>query len=469
MKKLLIPFTIIAFLVSSCDVTSIDDDLNKNPNLPSSANPTQLIANAMLWLPGLGSAPSGGYNSTPQGEYNAQYLAQTIYVDGSLYQEGATSFYWFYQEPLINLQTAIDNSTIANQIAVSKILKAYYIWHMTDRWGDIPYSAALMGADNFTPVYDTQESIYTSLFALLKEAKDQIDMSASLNSDIMYDGDMDKWVKFSNTVRLLMALRLSEVSPQLAQQEFNAALSDGVMTSNDDSFIFKHLANENNESFWYDQVVRSSRDWWALSENLVSLMKPVDDPRLPMYGDLPQNGAEEYIGLPFGTPEEGIDPDEYSQLGSDMYEQDAPVYLVTYPQVLFAKAEAAARGWTGEDAESNYNSAVEHSLLQWTGSTDSAAEFLAQPEVAYDASNAIERISTQRYVHLFLHGFEAWAEYRRTGYPDNMVSPLGRDVPLRQSYTSDEALNNTANYEEAVNRQFGGENNLYGRLWWDVE
>lgn len=464
MKKLLIPFTIIAFLFSSCDVTSIDEDINNNPNLPSNADPSQLIANAMLSLSGL-----SGSEQAVQGQYNAQYLSETIYVDGSLYQESATNFYVWYQGPLINLEEAINNSTLPNQIAVSNILKAYYYWHLTDRWGDIPYTEALMGAENFTPVYDTQEAIYTSLFEVLKEAKNQIEVSGSLRSDIMYNGDMEKWIKFSNTVRLLMALRLSEVNPQLAEQEFNAALSDGVMTSNDDSFVFQHLANEDNENYWYDQVVRTSRDWWALSEGLVSLMKPVDDPRLSYYGDLPNDNETEYIGLPFGTPEEGIDPNEYSLLGSDMYEQDAPVYLVTYAQVLFAKAEAAARGWTSEDAESNYNAAIENSFLQWTGSTTGAASFIAQPEIAYDSSNPIERISEQRYVHLFLHGFEAWAEYRRTGYPDIMVSPLGRDVPLRQSYTSDEALNNTANYEEAVNRQFGGENNLYGRLWWDVE
>lgn len=467
MKKLLIPFTIIALLVSGCDITSIDDDINQNPNLPSEASPPQLIANAMLSLPGL-----SGSSQAVQGQYNAQYLSETIYVDGSLYQESTTNFYPWYQGPLVNLQTVIDNSKNANEVAVAKILKAYFVWHMTDRWGDIPFSEALMGADNFTPVYDTQESIYNSLFTLLKEAGGEIQASGSLRSDIMYNGNMEKWVTFSNTVRLLMALRLSEVDPQLAQQEFNDALSDGVMNSNDDSFVFQHLANADNENYWYDQVVRTSRDWWALSEGLVDLMQPVDDPRLSLYGNLPRSadeGSNEYVGLPFGTPEEGIVLDNYSLLGSDMYEQDAPVYLVTYAQVLFAKAEAAARGWTGEDAASNYNAAVENSLLQWTGSTDGAAEFLAQPEVAYDPANAIERISTQRYVHLFLHGFEAWAEYRRTGYPDNMVSPLGRDVPLRQSYTSDEALNNTANYEDAIERQFGGKNNLYGRLWWDVE
>ena len=467
MKKLLIPFTIIALLVNGCDITSIDDDINKNPNLPSDASAPQLIANAMLSLPGM-----SGSEQAVQGQYNAQYLSETIYVDGSLYQEATTNFYTWYQGPLVNLQTAIDVSNSTNEIAVAKILKAYFIWHMTDRWGDIPYSEALMGAENFTPVYDTQESIYNSLFALLKEAAGEIEASGSLQSDIMYDGDIDKWITFSNTVRLLMALRLSEVDPQLAQQEFNDALSDGVMTSNDDSFVFRHLANENNENYWYDQVVRTSRDWWALSTGLIGLMQPVDDPRLSFYGDIPraaENGSTEYIGLPFGTPEEGIVATDYSLLGEDMYQQDAPVYLVTYAQTLFARAEAAAMGWTGEDAESHYNAAVENSLLQWSGSTEGATDFLAQPEVAYDPANAIERISTQRYVHLFLHGFEAWAEYRRTGYPDMMVSPLGRDVPLRQSYTSDEALNNTANYEEAIERQFGGENNLYGRLWWDVE
>jgi hypothetical protein len=408
----------------------------------------------MLSLPDI-----SGSGQAVQGQYNAQYLSETIYVDGSLYQESTTNFYPWYQGPLINLQAAIDNSNSANEIAVAKILKAYFVWHMTDRWGDIPYTEALMGAENFTPVYDTQESIYNRLFALLKEAGDEIQTSGTLKSDIMYNGDMEKWITFSNTIRLLMALRLSEVDPQLAQQEFNDALSDGVMTSIDDSFVFQHLANADNENYWYDQVVRTSRDWWALSEALVGLMQPLDDPRLSYYGDIPraaEDGSTEYIGLPFGTPEEDIVANEYSLLGEHMYEQDAPVYLVTYAQVLFAKAEAAARGWTGEDAASNYNAAVENSLLQWTGTTDGAEEFLAQPEVTYDPANAIERIATQRYIHLFLHGFEAWAEYRRTGYPDIMVSPLGRDVPLRQSYTSDEALNNTTNYEEAIGRQFGG-------------
>ncbi|MDZ7681452.1 MAG: SusD/RagB family nutrient-binding outer membrane lipoprotein [Fodinibius sp.] len=128
------------------------------------------------------------------------------------------------------------------------------------------------------------------------------------------------------------------------------------------------------------------------------------------------------------------------------------MYLVTHAQVLFARAEAAQRGWTSESAATNYNNAIEQSIKQWTGSSSNVQTYLAQPEVTYDPTNGIEMIANQRYLHLFMHGYEAWAEYRRTGYPDNMVNPNGRDVPLRQSYTSDEELNNTKNYEEAVQR-----------------
>lgn len=457
MKKLILFITVIAFTFSSCDIASFDEEINQNPNLPSEAAPSQLIANAMLSLPSL--------SSSPQGEYNAQFLSEIIYIDDSLYPESTSSFYWLYQGPLMNLQMAIDNTNNANEAAVAKMLKAYYFWHMTDRWGDIPYSEALNGTDDFTPAYDTQQDIYDDLFDQLKEARDQLEVSGELEDDIIYNGDLEKWRKFGNTVRMLMALRLSEVDEQKAQQEFTEALDDGVMESNDDNFVFQHLADENNENYWYDQIVRQSRIWWALPVRLIDMMEPNDDPRLSVYGD-PAESTGEYDGLPYGTPQ-AVDAENYAQLGSDIYEQDAPVYLVTYAQAQFARAEAAARNWTSEDPATNYNEAVEASVVQWTGSDDGVEELLqAEP---YDPSAPIEQISNQRYVHLFMHGYEAWAEYRRTGFPDNMVNPQGREVPLRQAYTSDEALNNTENYEEAIQRQFDGDDSIYGRLWWDVD
>lgn len=444
-------------LFSNCGIVDIDEDLNRSPNSPSEASAPQLIANAMLSLPGL--------SSSPVGNFMGQYLSETTYVNESLYPAGGTSFYGWYQGPLINLQTVIETATADNQLAVARILKAYYMWNLTDRWGDLPYSEALQGADNFTPAYDTQQQIYADLFTELREAHDQINESVSLSNDIMYGGDMQRWKRFANTVRLLMALRLSEVNESMASGEFNHALNAGVMQSNDDSFVFRHLADANSQNYWYGQIEVAAREWWALTSGLVDLMLPVDDPRLTVYGD-PARETGEMVGMPYGTADEDeLSTEAYSLLGADIRAQDAPVRLVTYPQVLFARSEAALRGWTGEDQQSLYEDAVENSILQWTGSTDGVDAFLAQPEVAYDGT--LERIATQRYVHLFMHGYEAWAEFRRTGYPDNLVEPAGRPIPSRLSYPDTESFNNTDNYNEAVQRQFNGEDNLYGRLWWD--
>ncbi|MEH6706113.1 SusD/RagB family nutrient-binding outer membrane lipoprotein [Galbibacter orientalis] len=461
MKNIYINTLLIALFITSC--SNFDEDINTNPNVPSQASGMQLIAQAELSLPGL--------SSSPQGEFMSQYLAETQYVGTSLYPQQSTSFYGWYQGPLADLQAVItsDNLTgtegpIENQIAVAKILKAYYFWNLTDRWGDIPYSEALKGQEDFTPIYDSQESIYKDLFAELKEASNMI-VTGNLSNDIIYDGDISKWKKFSNTVRMLMALRLSEVDPATAQAEFVSAIDDGVFTSNDDNLFFQHLADANNQNYWYGQIVNQNREWWALTEGLVDQMKPVNDPRLPIYGN-PARDSGEYVGMLYGD-EVNLGTQEYSLLGDAIYAQDAPVYLVTYAQVLFAMAEASQRGWIAGDTASFYESAIESSILQWTGNTDTVADFMMEPGIAFNDAIGIEQIATQRWVHLFMFGYEAWAEWRRTGFPNMMVSPNGAAVPARLSYPDNEAFNNEVNYNEALDRQFGGEDSIYGQLWWD--
>lgn len=460
MKKLYI--TLIAlFLVASCDILEFDDSINNSPNSPSQAAAQQLLANAMMSLSGVSSSTTG--------EFLGQYLAETQYVVSSRYPSGGVSFYGWYQGPLINLESVLTDefSTVTsdNQLAVAKILKAYYFWHLTDRWGDVPFTEALKGGENIAPAYDTQKSIYTNLFALLKEADAQIDVTGTIPSDLIYSGDMSKWKKLGNTIRLLMALRLSEVDAATGKTEFNAALTAGVMSSNDDNFVYKHLADANNQNYWHSQIEVEGREWWALTKTLVDLMEPYGDPRLEVYGD-PARTTGDYVGLPIGSAAAGQNTEAYSLLGAAIREQDAPVYLVTYAQVLFAKAEAKELTWITEDAETNYNAAIEQSFLQWTGSTNGLAAFMAEPDIAYNAATAIEQIATQRYVHLFMHGYEAWAEWRRTGFPAFALSN-GNAVPLRQSYTETESFNNTENYNEAIQRQFGGSDGIYDAIWWD--
>lgn len=462
MKKLYIILLAGSFL-TACN--KFDEDINKNPNLPSNASGTQLIGNAVLSLSGL--------SSSPQGEFHAQYLAETQYPGASLYPDGGTNFYGLYQGPLMNLQKALEaeltptEGPIANQVAVAKILKAYYFWHITDRWGDVPFSEALKGKADFTPKYDRQEAIYDSIFKMLSEANASI-VAGNISNDIVYGGDMTKWKKLGNSIHLLAALRLSEVNATKANTEFNKALTAGVMTANTDNLIFKHLADANNQNYWYGQVVGQNREWWALTETLVDYMNPVSDPRLAIYGK--RNSSNVFKGLQFGTTVGLPNTTGVSIMGTAIYAQSASIYLVTYAQVLFAKAEAAKRGWiAGGDAEAkiNYDLAIEQSVRQWTGATTGLAAMMAAPGMAYDPVNAYKQIGMQRWVHLFMHGFEAWAEWRRTGFPDNLVTPGGRAVPLRHAYPPNEVFNNTENYQQAIQQQFGGTDGLYGKVWWD--
>ena len=462
MKKINIAFLVI-FIFGSCNKFS--DSINTDTNNPNVASNMQLITYAAFSLPDV--------SSSPQGEYYAQFLSETQYPNLSLYNQANFNFYGWYTGPLMNLQAVIDREKpgedewpVNNQMAIAKILKAYFFWHLTDRWGDLPYDDALRGKENFTPGYNTQQEIYDKLFALLKEAADQIS-GADITGDIVYEGDMEKWKKLANTIRLLMALRLSEVDPDRGADEFNDALNAGIMTSNSDNLVYRHLAEAQNQNYWFDQIANQGRYWWALSETLVEHMKPVEDPRLAVYGD--PNTVGEYVGLEYGLTDD-LDQQDPSLLGAAIWEQDAPVYLVTYAQALFAKAEAAKRGWIpggDAEAETNYNLAIEMSVRQWNNnSTAGLAEMMAYPEIEYNPATALEQIATQRWVHLFMHGFEAWAEWRRTGFPA-LTAPQGKAVPTRQAYPNEEEFNNSANFEEAVQRQFGGTNDLYGKVWWD--
>jgi hypothetical protein len=462
-------YILLASVMLAVSCKKFDGSMNVDPNKSTKASGTQLIANAERSLPDI--------SSSPYGVHYPQHLSNTSFTDNSRYTTVYFNFYGWYTGPLMDLETVLTSTLdanegpVVNQIAVAKILKAYYYWFMTDRWGDIPYSEALKGKANFTPKYDKQQDIYNSLFTLLDEANAAI-ITGNIKNDIVYNGDMTKWKKLGNTIHLLMALRLSKVDATKGAAEFNKALANGIMTANTDNFVYQHLADPNNENFWYTQMNRMGRLWYAVSKPLVDYMNLTSDPRLPVFAN--KNSAGNYVGLDYGLPgSTTVVIANYSLLGDKLRLQTAPVYLVTYAQALFAKAEAAKLGWIpGGDieAKANYEAAIQNSVLQWTGSTAGVSTMLAKPEVQYDPANAIKQIATQRWVHLFLHGYEAWAEWRRTGYPALTAAPgaNGDKIPRREAYPTQERSNNTTNYNAAVAAfPYGGADDLNARVWWD--
>ncbi|MBO9636048.1 MAG: SusD/RagB family nutrient-binding outer membrane lipoprotein, partial [Chitinophagaceae bacterium] len=230
MKKSTSIILVTALLVMGTGCTKFDENFNVDPNLPTKASNAQLLTYTINQIPAAIEASAGIL-------YTQQW-AEKPYTDVSRYTVVNYDFYWLYSGALMNLKTILDTKDFniadgskENQLAVSRILRAWFFWHMTDRWGDIPYNDALMGRENFTPAYNSQKDIYYDLLKELKEAAAQIDEGADpVTGDILFNGDMANWKKFANSMRLLMALRLSKIDAAKGKAEFADVADDPLMT-----------------------------------------------------------------------------------------------------------------------------------------------------------------------------------------------------------------------------------------------
>jgi len=305
----------------------------------------------------------------------------------------------------------------------------------------------------------------------LKEAVAQMDNGASPAGDIMFGGDLGQWRIFANTMRMVMALRLSEIDATKGAAEFTAAMNDGVISSNAENIAYSYLADDNNDNPWQDAF--ETRLDYCISATMEDKMSAMSDPRLAVYAN-EATATGTFVGMPYGIEEAAagaIANASVSFLGDALREQTAPSYIYTYAQVLFSLAEAAHLGWIagGEAAAAvYYNDAIKASWEQWGISTATLATYLAQASVAYTPANAMDRIGTQKWISLYLNGYEAWAEWRRIGFPVLSPAPASLNpggIPRRQAYPSFEATLNSTNYSAAVSRI--GTDDLNQRVWWD--
>ena len=460
--------------------------LNVNPNQPSEANTAALLTGAETSLPG-GIINQGTILTSAYPNLYVQYLSDKQYTENSRYSTVGFNYGSIYTGPLDNLQTIIninsDSSTAGNaqqygtnenQIAASTILMSYLFLHLTDRFGDIPFTEALKGRENFRPAFTPQSEIYDSLFVRLKRASDMIDEGSSISGDVMFGGDMHQWKIFANTMRLVMALRISEVAPDKGKTEFQAAMDDGVISSNAENVVYKYIEDNNQDNPWEDAF--ETRLDYTISKTLADTMNALGDPRITMYAN-PAASTGTYVGMPYGVSESeaGAVPNaNVSFLGDAVRQQTSPTYIYTYAQVLFSMAEAAHRNWIpgGEVAAATYyNDAIKASWEQWgVFNQGQYNTYILQPRVAYTPGSALQKIGLQKWIALFLNGYEAWAEWRRLDYPVLQPAPAslntGGGIPVRQAYPSFEATQNTANYNSAVS-DLGGADDLNTPVWWD--
>lgn len=448
-------------------------DINISPNSPSNANTASILTSA---LRNVGAAVTG----IQPGLY-VQHFGDITYIEDSRYKTVNFDYNGFYAGPLINLQFIIQqntdaatkvnaavNGSNANQIATARILKAYFYQFLTDRWGDIPYFDALRGSGNFSPKFDKQQDIYTDLFKEWKEAANQFDAGKTVQGDILLNGNVARWKKFANSLRAIAALRLSKVDAAKGKTEFAAALADGLLASNADNVKYTYLSELNNEHPLYNNYITTNRKDFAVSSTFVDYLAKVNDPRLGAIAD--KNVQGNYRGVPYGVFPPTWKAQDVSLAATAMRQQNSSVNVITYAQILFAQAEAAQLGWISGNAKTLYEAAIKASMEQMGVYTaDAYAKYIAQTAVAFTTDKAIELIATQRWIALFYQSSEAWAEWRRTGFPvlTPAAKPLngGTDIPRRMAYPTTEPTLNKTNYDAVIGSQ--GKDDQYTRVWWD--
>lgn len=484
----LVPLLAIALVTASCD--SGLTGINENPNAPGEVTPQYLFPNGVTSA--VGRVRGGGFDLTFTSLW-AQQIAMDRFTDEDRYsiRPGTIDNNWsgFYSGELEDFATIIqqtDASESPNLLGPALVMKSWTYGVMTDIWGDIPYSEANQGTDNFTPKYDSQEDVYNGLFTDLTAADAMMAPGGGGygSADPIYSGDATKWKQFANSLRLRFALRLIKVDPARAESEATAAIAAGVFTSNADNALLHWPGDGTNDNPFFNTF--RTRDDQHVSQTLVDTLKAlyvsiepgndtIFDPRLGVYADPIASALPDtvYVGAPNGLQDDdaiAIGLTNTSRVGAAYRQRDTPSILMTYSEVLFDEAEAAARGWTGGDAAALYAEGIRASM-QYNGIDNGLIDaYLASPRVAYNAADGLTQIALQKWIALYAEGADAYAEYRRTGVPDLQPGPAvitdPQIVARRLTYPLAEQSFNNENLQAAVAAQGGA--SLNDRVWWDV-
>jgi len=389
---------------------------------------------------------------------------------------------------------------------LGKIVNAFTTARTTDLWGDIPYSEAFTArqtvGQNLFPKFDSQESVYDAILKDLKDASDSLANLAVVHpalatQDLLLKGDVMGWRVFANSLRLRLAMRLSEVAPAKAQAIVGEILGNAtaypLVETNaqnvawymDRTWVFDHnsLGNRSRATSELPQKT------WA-PKLMLDMMVGANDPRVPVVFDTVFDTLSitpRYVGLPSAPDAQPptVDSTRFSRLNVRMFRRNDsfPGYVMTAAEVSFLKAEAYMRGWVSGGAaaaKAAYDTGIRLSIRMYYDAynrntlapdvavpSDSAdSVFINGPNVVYNDS--LERIATQKWIHFgIVQPYEAWAEQRRTDFPVLPPDILGGLVLLRTVrivYPSTEITNNSQNYE-AVRAK----DTPYTRVWWDVK
>ncbi len=456
-------------------------EVNRNPNAPTDVGAQFLLPQAIR--AGVERSFGGGLVMLSHTMIWPQHAVEIQYPDeeqGNVRPDNM-QFYWdsYFANSLRDIRTVVEKgreTSRPNVEAVGFIWETWIFHQLSDLFGDIPYSEALRAEEGIiAPAYDPQQQVYAGMLQKLEDAVAMLQAGGAGfgSGDILYDNDFGKWRRFANSLRMRLAMRMSEADPTTARTEFIAANTSGGFQSNADNAMLRWPgAPYQNPSFedW------QGRDDHGVSATMIDTLRSWVDPRLELYAEpAPLDGV--YRGLRNGIRLPPLSIANYSRIGNFWRRDGAatPSAIMTWSEVLFLQAEAAQRGWISGNAGQLYAQAIRANMDQYdpwspaNAPTDAEiTAYLAEPRVVYNAATGLRQIHFQQWISFFMNGNEAWANWRRTDVPTLVKGPdmsLVR-IPVRFSYPALEQSLNAANLDAAVARQGGGLD-LVTRVWWD--
>ncbi|MCE6990224.1 SusD/RagB family nutrient-binding outer membrane lipoprotein [Dyadobacter sp. CY323] len=477
MKKLII-FLLPVVLLASC-VDSLDD-YNINEKKATVVPPATLFSNALKGLADVLTTPSVNTNNY---RLYVQHWSTTTYLDEPRYNLTARTIpqaLWqaVYRDvisdlneakKILNADALLDAKVKANQLAQLEIMEVYSWAVLVNTFGNVPYTEAL-DPTNPLPKYDDAKTVYDAILVRLDAALAGITPTTAgfTTGDLIYKGDMAKWSKFGNSLKLKLGMIIADVDAAKAKT-LVAAAAPNVFTSNADKAAFPYIGTPPN----YNPIAQnlnilySTRQDFVGSSTLIDPLNALNDPRRSSFFT---TVGDKYVGGNYGFLNTYAN---FSKVGTKIIEPTLEGLLMDYAEVEFFLAEAVERGFiTSGTAASHYNNAVTASITYWGGTPAEAAAYLAQPAVAYATAKGDykEKIGFQKWIALYNRGWEAWVEWRRLDYPKlspptGGSAPAGLAIPVRIIYPINEQTLNPAN-REAAGTAIGGDL-ATTKLWWD--
>ncbi|WP_230470609.1 SusD/RagB family nutrient-binding outer membrane lipoprotein [Flavobacterium cheongpyeongense] len=469
----------MAVTISSCtdDITGLNED-TKNPTTTKSE---YLFTNAQKAMSDQMVNTSVNLNVF---RLFTQQWTETTYLDETQYNittRNIPNSHWgiIYRDVLrdfLECKKLLDQETPAttkeiailnNKKAILEIMSVYSYSVLVDTFGNIPYSEALDIIGHPQPKYDDAQTIYRDLISRLTAASAAITASEESfgTADLYYEGDAASWKKFANSLKLRLAINMDDTDHTYASTQVSEAVAQGILTSNADNALIHYVAAEaNNVNPIYNDLVASGRNDYVIGKTFVDAMNSLNDPRRPKY--MTTVGGS-YIGGTIGATNSYA---SYSHVNAEITKKDFPGTLLSYSEVEFLLAEAAARGISvGGTAVDHYNAAITASMKEWGVASGDINSYLEQSSVEYNPANWKKSIGEQAWIALYNRGFESWTSYRRLDYP-NLLPSLNpyndlTAVPTRYSYPAREQTLNATNVEAAITA-IGGDG-LTVKIFWD--